>query len=288
MQIPQVSYNRLTLLALEDWAIIIALIVVTLSIPACYPITCLLIAGRYNALGIIAHDLSHQNLTDKSVAFRICEFLSGYPVSSSATAMAYHHNRHHRFTNTKKDPYYDNTPREKFLAQSKFVFIRGILLGLGWFLRPLFAPFALVLKKLRNGYARTFLRDNSGLDLTHSQEVLNCLKEDLPLFVINCGLIYLMTINSYVIYFYAVPLLVAGIFSMMRLISEHDRELHEEVNKQNILRSTFDNHLGLIERMLISPRNVGFHVAHHMYPTAPLYALPLIAKTYIDSNKETI
>lgn len=282
MEIPQVSYQKLTLLALEDWAIIIGLVFLTWHFPELYPVTCLLIAGRYNSFGSIAHDLSHQNFTQKSFYFRVCEIISGYPISNSAETLAYHHIRHHRYTNTKKDPYYDNTPRENFLTQTKFVIIRGMLLGIGWWLRPLFAPLALIFKKYRNSYARTFLRDVSGQDLTDSKEVLRCLKSDLPLFIINSILFYLSITNLMVVYFYVIPILIAGVFSMMRLISEHDRVLYPEATKNNVLASTFDNHPGLIERMLISPRNIGYHTAHHLYPTAPLYTLPKITKLYID------
>lgn len=286
MIIPVVSYKKLTVLALQDWAMIIALIIVTWHTPETYPLTCLLIAGRYNSLGIILHDLSHQNLTQKNAWFRICEVLVGYTVSSSANALAYHHNRHHRHTNTNKDPYYDNTPRETFFSQVKFVVIRGVLLGIGWWLRPVFAIPALLFKNLRNFYGRTFLRDVSKQDLTQSKELITCLKEDIPIFILNTIVFLSSFYQPMIFYFYIVPMLIAGVYSMMRLISEHNRKLHAEATKENVLLSTFDNHLGLIDRMLISPRNVGYHVAHHLYPTAPLYSLPKITELYIDPLKK--
>src|SRR2546423_10142482 len=98
-------------MALEEWAVIavswlsLALAPRTVQ-PWIYPALCLVLAGRFHALGVLLHDAAHLPLRRKSPLAFVVEALCGYPVASTIEAMRYHHLRHHRDSGLDTDPYF--------------------------------------------------------------------------------------------------------------------------------------------------------------------------------------
>src|SRR5690348_11963001 len=95
------SLRGLLRMALEEWTLIGLCWLGLLVLPDgarlwLYPVVCLVLAGRFHALGVLLHDASHMPLRRKSVLTYLIEALCGYPVSSTIDAMRYHHLRHHR------------------------------------------------------------------------------------------------------------------------------------------------------------------------------------------------
>lgn len=280
---PKIS--NLIRFSLEDWFIILLCAAAAIKLSAWfYPVLAIIMAGRFHSLGVILHDLSHQNIKKKSAGMFLVEFLAGYPVFVTTRQMAYHHNRHHRYTNTEKDPYFK--PSNQHGSHRVFItsFIKGFLLEAVWFLRPFISPLALMMPNLRNTYAKAFLLDVTGADMTQNKEVIQCIKDDIPALLFNIGMITWAIINPIMIYLYFIPVFIGGVFSIYRLLTEHIYEEMASTSKESMLSCTFDHHMSLFDKLFFAPRNIGFHIAHHLYPTVALEQLPKIREYY---TKET-
>jgi fatty acid desaturase len=237
-------------------------------------------AGRFHSLGVIMHDMAHQPIRVKTFKIRVLELMAGLPLFTTIEAMAYHHNRHHRHTNTSKDPYFGQSkaigPKRKALLS----LIKGPLLVTVWFIRPFIALLALVKPSLKTAYARIFMQDISGKDLTNSKEVARCVREDMGSLVFNLIVISAMTLYSELVFFYLIPVYVAGIFCVYRLLIEHEYEAFPKTNKKMLLQCTFDHHTKWYDRLFLAPRNIGYHIAHHLHPTVSYRELPEIQEFY--------
>lgn len=282
------SYPHLTRLLILDWGMIFACWWLMLNTsPLLYPIWGLVVAGRLHAFGVILHELSHQKLNRKKLGLRALEFFSGYFISSSANAMAYHHIRHHRHTLMNEDPYYKVTRKCTGSRRFWLSIKQGLLFQFFWTCRTLVAPLAVIIPKFRTSWARIFLADVSGKDLTQSQEVLTCAKEDVPIALFQCGLLYLtLTRFEFLIYGYYLLLPIAGVFCIYRLLVEHEYDIVENRSVYQLIESTFDHHTNWWEKLFFGPHNIGYHCMHHIHPTVGIQALPALRDWYLKNSQE--
>jgi fatty acid desaturase len=274
------SMNKLLLYTLREWCIITILAILMINTPAwLYPLIALLMANRFHALGVILHDLSHQNLKTKSLTMRLIEIFAGYPIASTANVMAYHHNRHHRYSNTVKDPYFRLNQNLNPKRKLSFVLIKGPLLIIGGWLRPLFALMANNPQKISR-YAKIFLLSVGVENIAISDEIRRCLKEDRYQLLFQFALIVFISLYPILIYVYVIPVLIAGGLSIFRLINEHTDKLVDKTDHATMITVTLDHHNSLLDRWLFAPLNIGLHIAHHLYPTAAFYHLEKIEDYY--------
>jgi fatty acid desaturase len=66
----------------------------------------------------------------------------------------------------------------------------------------------------------------------------------------------------------------------MRIICEHSAVESEE-EEYSITRSTVPTRL---EAIFILPRNVGYHLEHHWYPSVPWYRLPELHQALMERD----
>ncbi len=280
--------NLLILFALIDWSIILASAYMMFhSSEILYPLWAIIIAGRLHGFGVILHDISHLNLDKKTIKMRLIEVLVGYPIASTANAMAYHHIRHHRHTLMDNDPYFHINKKCSGFKRFLLTFKKGIFFVPFWMLRSYFAPFALILPKLRNFYGRVFLQDVSKTDLSQDEELKTCLKEDLPLALFHLSFIFI-TLYFYtnLLYIYYIPAIPAGVFCIYRLLIEHEYDIIPNKSVYELIESTYDHHIVFWERILIGPRNIGFHCMHHIHPNVGLHALPKLREWYLKNSTQ--
>jgi fatty acid desaturase len=164
--------------------------------------------------------------------------------------------------------------------------LRYFLLAPLWVLRGVYGSIAAYVPSLRNSYGRLFLQDKSGEDLTNSQEVIDCAREDRwqTVFYACVGLLVAFHPHWMVAY-YIVPLVIAGYFAGYRLLVEHVQEPNQDRSPETTVRSTRNHHLGWIGRLFLAPHNVGYHLVHHLHPQAALENLPKLHKWYESSGK---
>lgn len=282
------SVSGLTVLALQDWALIVGCWCAMLVGPwQLYPLWALLVAGRIHSLGVILHDATHMPLHGKPLSVRFMELLAGYPLATTLNAMRYHHLRHHRDTNMPTDPYFKKTVRGRPLIFG-LIWLRHLILIPLWTLRGPFGLLALAFPKLRNAYAKGFLQDRSGKDLTHHPEVIACAKEELGQVIVHVFLYTALFIWPEVIFYgYLLPAAIAGLLAGYRVLREHDYLPVTTRKPQTIMLVTNDHNLGPFGQILLAPRNIGCHIVHHLHPQVALQNLPRLRQWYIAEYPQT-
>lgn len=269
---------RLVRYACTDW-LVIALCWVGMALvlhPVVYVAGVLLIAGRLQALGVILHDACHLPSRRKTVPLAMVEVLAGWPIGSTIAAMRYHHLRHHRAVCTPEDPYLHRLAARGGWVK-RAMMLRGALLPIWWPLRALTAPLALAWPAFRPWYARGFLQERSKRDLRHHPEIIACARNDLP----HC-VAYLIAIAVVVHWqlpffaYYGLPWILGGIMNANRVLIEHDHVLNGERSQEAVWAMTHTWHFGWLGKLVLFPRNIGFHQVHHVYPALALEHLPAV------------
>ena len=279
---------QISLHTLVDWVIVLCCYYLMFNTSEyLLPLWILLIAGRFHAFGVLIHDLSHLNPKQKPIIFRVLEVLLGYTIGTTINAMAYHHLRHHRDTLMNSDPYYKINKKCSTPKRVMLTFGKGTLFILFWVTRSIVGSFAYYIPSLRTQYARIFLQDVSGKDLSEHDEVIRCAKEDryLALFQFTI-LILALTTFPVLFYTYYIVWPVAGIFCIYRLLIEHVYDVVDDRSVYTMIESTFDHHLSAFDQLFIGPRNIGYHCIHHIHPQVGFHNLPELQDWYLTNCKQ--
>ncbi|MCO4763495.1 MAG: fatty acid desaturase [Myxococcales bacterium] len=267
--------------AVVDWLWLACLWLTMSQMPAwSYPVWGLLVAGRLHAHGVTLHDATHMPLRHKGPWTHVLEVLAGYPLATTLNAMRYHHIRHHRDSGMPTDPYYKAGVDERpvmWLLQ----WLRGLLLMPFWSLRPVFGLVALMRPGLLPTYAKVFLQDRSGTDLRQSREVRDCARAEFGQLVWLCAVIALWwSWPTPVLLGYVLPAWLAGLLASYRLLQEHAYQPTHDRTVATLLRTTHDHNLGLLDRVCMAPKNIGYHITHHLHPQVSWRALPALRRWY--------
>lgn len=284
------SIDKLLLNMFIDWTIVIAcwcsLLIVNNWL---YPIVALVIASRFHSFGVILHDLTHMPLKTKTTKIRILEVLVGYPIATTLNAMRYHHLRHHKDSCMITDPYL-KTPSSNNSVASFLNIVKSSILIPFWLIRCLYGSFAFYFPFLRQSYAQVFLQDKSGKDLTNSREVTQCAKEDifqLLFFILIFSSVLFFLGFKILFFYYIIPALITGCFSGYRVFKEHNyTNLVHDRKIKTIIQTTEDHNLSGISQFFLAPRNIGYHIVHHIHPQVTWHALPKLRKWYLKNHPE--
>lgn len=279
--------NYLLQNAVSDWLYVVLFWILIVYFPAwMYPVLAIFIASRFHSFGVILHDATHMSLKKKTIKFRLLEIMVGYPIGSTINAMRYHHLRHHKDSGMPTDPYFKKgVENNKF---RKYLFIlKACILAPFWTLRGIYGTIAFYVAPLRNSYAKIFLQDRSGKDCTQSKEVIQCAFED------RFQLLFHLAVYSALVWaplffllFYFIPVLLSGNFAGYRLLNEHNYVENTDRKMETIIATTRDNHTSGILRFFLAPKNIGYHIVHHLHPQVAWYKLPALRKWYIENSGE--
>ena len=270
--------------AAEEWLAIAVLAWAAATAPLlAYPLFGLLLAGRYHALGVVLHDAAHLPLPGgrKSLSLRVVELLAGYPVASTVDALRFHHLRHHRDSGMASDPYFkpalEHSTAARFLAWA-----RGAILLPFWTVRGPFGALAALVPSLRGFYARVFLQDRSGdLEVGSHPEVIRCAQEEIGQCLFFIGVVAAASVwPRFVLLGYVIPAVAAGLLASYRLLWEHNFQPCTDRQIETLIASTRDHHTGLVNKLFLAPRNVGYHLVHHLHPQAGISSLPALYAWY--------
>lgn len=274
------THTQLLRMALEEWAMIVAIgISLTLLPWWMIPVAVVVLAGRYHALGVVLHDAAHTVGRFRFTRHAVLELLCGLPIGTTLPAMRYHHLRHHRENGGDADPYFKHG--NQTLVWWTLHTLRGVLLYPFWVLRAPVGVIALAIPAVRRFYARVFLQDRTDRDFRESREVLVCATSELRQLVFQLAVVpaYVMW-PQVMVTVHFLPVIVAGVLSARRLLIEHHYDEASGTGAHAVLSSTRDNHLGWLGAIALAPRNVGYHVVHHLHPRASLLALPRLRDWY--------
>lgn len=245
-----------------------------------WPAWILVIAGRLHAAGVILHDLVHLPLRGKTWGVRLVELLAGYPIATTLDAMRYHHLRHHRDSGMPQDPYFKPTVHGRPWMFA-LIWLRHLTLVPFWTVRAPIGLLASVLPPLRNVYGRVWLQDRSGADLTHHPEVIAAGREELGQLLFTLGWITAFALAPRAVGFgYVLPAVLAGLLGGYRVLVEHVYVPAADRRLETILATTVDHDLGPLGRLFLAPRNIGYHIVHHLHPSVALEHLPALRRWY--------
>jgi fatty acid desaturase len=277
--------SELLRMAGTEWAWIGACQLGMFLVPEATPLLGVLIAGRLHAFGAILHDAVHLTVRGKGPALWLLECLAGYPIATTWNAMRYHHLRHHHHEGTERDAYDKPPPGPWWRALPLWLFL--ILIVPFWVVRGPVGLLAWALPPLRTLYGRIFLLDRSRQDLTHSAEVISCARAEAGQVLFHLAVLALAWRWPHAVaYGYGLPLLGASALSAYRLLAEHSPARNQGRTLQGVLASTMDHGLGWLGRLVLAPRNIGYHIVHHLHPQVGARHLPRLRAWYLQHFPE--
>jgi fatty acid desaturase len=279
--------GRLLRMALEEWAMLGAIWTAMAWAPWwLYPALALLAAGRFYALGVLMHDCAHMPLRGKDLRVRLLEILCAYPMATTLEAMRYHHTRHHRDSGMASDPYFKASLDGRPWLYALNV-LRGLALVPFWVLRVPVGLVSVIASRARNVYGRVWLQDRSGQDLTGSRELVQCGRAELGQGIAQALVIAAaIAWPAAVLLGYLVPITIAGVLLAWRLLREHNYVPARDRRVETILATTNDHCLGWAGALVLAPRNIGYHVVHHIHPQVSLEALPALRRWYLEHHAD--
>tara|TARA_X000000368_G_scaffold307575_1_gene245614 strand:- start:851 stop:1798 length:948 start_codon:yes stop_codon:yes gene_type:complete len=281
------NINHLLLDAIIDNIVIFLCCLVYFHSILLVKIICIvIIISRLHSFGVIVHELTHLPMTTKGVKIRLIEILTAYPIGTTINAMRYHHIRHHKDSGMGKDPYFHHFEdyKEKNIFIRALYILIGIILVPSWIIRSFFGVFCLFSKRLRIVYARVFMEHKLDINTSDLREVHQCCKEDILQSIYFISFIVIIAVNpsyiNHVIYLYLIPICIVGIISYYRLMKEHTYIVVHDRSTDSIINSTCDHNITGWTRFVLAPRNIGYHIVHHLHPQVGYRYLPDLRNYY--------
>ena len=248
----------------EEWLGIAAAIAVSVYFwhPLVYAIAVVIIGSRQHALLIMGHDASHYRyLPSRWQNELFSNLFLMWPTFASVEGFRKFHSTHHQYTNLPDDGnrhiWYTHDAAGELAPDWQFPKTRtalfllllrraAFLTGLFWIVRGLVGstliPSPGWMRAARFGFYAS----------------------------IAAALTYFGLWYAFVLY-WIIPYCTWHIAAQyIRLICEHSAVESEE-EEYALTRTTIPTS---IESILILPRNVGYHLEHHWYPSIPWYRLP--------------
>ncbi len=229
--------------------------------PAAYLLAVVWIGARLHGLGLLAHDGAHFLLfSDKRWNDRVCELFCAWPVFISLPAYRGIHLRHHANLNTADDPDWARNRPDRLRTRRSTLELARILLGISRDQRELANFFT----------AREAGGEGGAVALPRARRA--------AYYTIIAGAFAVAGRLDLLALYWLVPLCTWFLFAMrLKGIAEHFAV--EDVDAANASRTTV---LSWPERLLIAPKNVQYHVEHHLYPSVPFHRLPRLHRRLLE------
>jgi fatty acid desaturase len=248
----------------EEWAVIITTIAFCSFFwnPALYVIAIVVIGSRQHALLILGHDASHYRfLPTRWQNDLFANVFLMWPTFASVEGFRKFHSTHHQYTNLSNDG-------------NRHIWYTHDAMGeleLGWRFPKTKAGLALLLFRRAFFFTGMFwiVRGLIGASLVPSPNWMIASK--IAYYFSIIGALTFFEVWEGFLLFWLVPYCTWHIaVQYVRIICEHSAvESSEE--EYAITRTTIPT---WIESFLVLPRNVGYHLEHHWYPSVPFYRLP--------------
>jgi fatty acid desaturase len=223
------------------------------------PLTVLLaivvLGGRQLGLGILMHEAGHQTLfASRRLNDCVGQWLCALPILGDLQAYAASHREHHRYAGSEADP---DLPNYQAYPVSKASFGRKLRRDLSGRtgLRNLAGL-------LRGGSADLMMRKGERVSSLPQGLLVNALLLGV-LLLLGVGWLYLLWVAAYVTTY--------PFFARIRQVAEHGAvaDLFDPDPRRHT-RTTLPNPL---ERLVLCPNRVNYHLEHHFMAAVPCYHL---------------
>ena len=220
------------------------------------------IGGRQHALGILIHEAAHYRLfSNKWVNDIVSELFLAYPLFVSTGTYRKNHFAHHHFLNTTEDP--DWVAKDNYewqFPQPRAFFLKTLA-------KEFCGNFVLQIQK------RLWKKKRSAIHAgtrSGNNYIFPSLK--VAFYMLLIFVLFYFHMWQYFLLCWVIPLITWNSVALkIRSIAEHSNLTHLPPEART--RTTYPTTL---ERLFIVSHNVGYHTAHHLYPSIPYYNLPLI------------
>jgi fatty acid desaturase len=266
--------SRALVATAEEWAGIAAAIALCSYYwhPALYVIAVIFIGSRQHALLILGHDASHYRyLRTRWQNDLFANLFLMWPTFASVEGFRKFHGTHHQYTNLANDGnrHLWHTHNAEGELEPEWVFPKTRL--------------GLALMILRRAAFLTgiswIFRGLVGSSLVPSPRWMVAAR--LAFYVSVAGALTYFGTWPGLVWYWLVPFCTWHIAAQyIRLICEHSAVESDE-DEYSITRTTIPNWL---ESIFILPRNVGFHLEHHWYPSVPFYRLPELHRLLMERD----
>ncbi len=229
--------------------------------PVLYVLTIMFIGCRQHALAVLQHEAAHYRLLpDKVWNDIVGEIFLAWPILLSNQGFRQYHFLHHRYVGTEKDgnrtQYGTHTLTGEITPAWTFPKHKAQLAL--WMLIRL-CGMAGVIYILRSCYR--ILTQGSW-----RYRLLN-----LVYYASIVGLVFWLHMGPLLLLYWLIPLGTWFVFTnLLRLAGEHSAIESSHCFYQ-LTRTTLPS---WFDRIFIVPRNISYHIEHHLYPHIPFYRLP--------------
>ncbi|WP_323118330.1 fatty acid desaturase family protein [Burkholderia alba] len=233
-----------------------------LAVAACLLVAYVYLACKQHALGIVMHDATHFRLLEsRKRNDLVSNWLCAFPTGMVTSCYRRSHLPHHLFTNKPNDPYWVTLVKDQNYAFPK---------PASSFLRILLGDLFGLNLRIWWPTLRTWTGWSSVLS---NREKLVTQSERWQFIAFWIGVAALMTyagLLSYFLLLWVLPIFTLSLaFIRIRVVAEHDLDKSE-----NELERTRHIDGNWFERLALAPLNINYHIAHHLFPSVPLYNLP--------------
>jgi fatty acid desaturase len=218
--------------------------------PLVYASAVVWIGARLHALGILAHDGAHfLILPNRRWNDWVTRLFLAWPVGMSFESYRRVHGLHHRFLNTERDPDWARNRPDRLRSRRGPLAFARIMLGL-------------------NGEQRTVLEVFGSAAGSGRARRIGAVRALYYLAIVAIG--FAVGRPDALLLYWAVPLFSWFLVTMrLKGTAEHFAvDGHGRYDRSRTVHASF------LERLLIAPKNVHFHIEHHLHPSVPFYRLP--------------
>ena len=257
------------------WIVILGCLFVYTLFPnvITFAVAVILIAGRQLGLAILMHEGAHGLITNNTKTNnKVSQWLCAFPVWSDTYGYRHYHLSHHRHTQTKDDPDLSLSKPFPVTRQSFFRKVLRDVFGISGITQR----YQLIFKTLMS----------SDVTKDDGKRISGFKNKDTLYGILISNILIFITFTIvgewyYYFGFWLLPLFTFfQLFLRIRNIAEH-AGVDDDCNDFNNARTTYAN---IIERALVAPYYVNYHLEHHLFMFVPCYKLKEAHKMMLKNN----